>query len=131
MTMESGHRAPAAANNNKPGRRLLNLGKLCLDKVRHPLSGAGAVGNVYNVSSATLTSYTSYGVEAAPDPRTAASAANGKAKAAANTVSKEETAVATVRNFVFVIAMSTHNVFEGMAIGECIIPSPCTLCTVP
>lgn len=97
-TMEPGEGHATAASHNKPGPPLLNLDKLCLDNVWHPLFDAAAVGNMAEAASSTIDT-------------SKVKTVNVKA------ASKELTVVAVVRSIVFVIAISTHNVFEGTYIG--------------
>ena len=74
--------------------------------------------NVYNVSSATLTSYTSYSadgdsMEGTSLPQHLNPTVKNKMGAA-----KEQRIKNTIRNFFIVFALSIHSVFEGMAIGK-------------
>ncbi|TRY76385.1 hypothetical protein TCAL_02719 [Tigriopus californicus] len=75
-------------------------------------------GNVYNVSSATLTSYTSYSDGDSVD--TSLPSYMPRPNRTFNTLeslAKEKNILVTIRNFLIVIALSIHSVFEGMAIG--------------
>jgi hypothetical protein len=77
-------------------------------------------GNVYNVSSASLTSYTS---------NTSDSDSLSHAPSVATTTSKsdmksqrtEKKMLTSLRSFLMVVALSIHSIFEGMAIGKLII----------
>ncbi len=79
--------------------------------------------NVYNVSSATLTSYTTYS-----DDSLDASLPNHmglpvkqkpkkKNRKSLSSLAREKNILSSIRNFLIVLALSIHSVFEGMAIG--------------
>ena len=100
------------------------------------LNGLTGRSNVYNVSSATLTSYTTYNSEGGDHSLDEASLPNhyglptvdmdadGKAKANGD---RERKVLFSVRNFLIVLALSVHSVFEGMAIGKYL--SECEKCS--
>ena len=75
---------------------------------------------MYNVSSATLTSYTSYSDADSLD----ASLPNHlglpvvKKKKSKLGLDREKKILSYVRNFLIVLSLSIHSVFEGMAIGK-------------
>ena len=85
----------------------------------------GGRSNVYNVSSATLTSYTSYNNDGGDHSLDEASlpnhyglpAVDTDIKAKTNT-DRERKVLFSVRNFLIVLALSVHSIFEGMAIGK-------------
>ena len=79
--------------------------------------------NVYNVSSATLTSYTSYSdgdsLDASlPNHLGLPVVKQKKSKTSLGTRAREKKILASIRNFLIVLALSIHSVFEGMAIGK-------------
>ena len=83
--------------------------------------------NVYNVSSATLTSYTTYSDGDSLDaslpnhlglPVVNQKMSKRKSSTTLGNLAKEKKIMATIRNFLIVIALSVHSVFEGMAIGN-------------
>ena len=89
--------------------------------------------NVYNVSSATLTSYTTYNSEGGDHSFDEASLPNhyglpavivedgngdGKSRTEPFNGDRERKVLFSVRNFLIVLALSVHSIFEGMAIGK-------------
>ncbi len=81
---------------------------------------------MYNVSSATLTSYVSHGGDNmdtslpsyVPRPsKEDEKRAKKESKAKRPPLSKEAAVLQTVRNVLVVLALSLHAVFEGMAVG--------------
>eukprot|EP00095_Tigriopus_kingsejongensis_P009625 maker-scaffold94_size379870-snap-gene-0.13 protein:Tk09625 transcript:maker-scaffold94_size379870-snap-gene-0.13-mRNA-1 annotation:"zinc transporter zip1" len=79
-----------------------------------------ASGNVYNVSSATLTSYMSYSDGDSMDTSLPSYMPRPNHKTPMTTLeslANEKNILVTIRNFLIVIALSIHSVFEGMAIG--------------
>ena len=89
--------------------------------------------NVYNVSSATLTSYTTYNSEGGDHSFDEASLPNhyglpavivedgsgdGKSRTEPFDGDRERKVLFSVRNFLIVLALSVHSIFEGMAIGK-------------
>jgi zinc transporter 1/2/3 len=88
------------------------------------LSGITGRSNVYNVSSATLTSYTTYQNNEGEQSLDEASLPNHyglptvdkEIKETIN-IGKERKVLFSVRNFLIVLALSVHSIFEGMAIG--------------
>ncbi len=81
---------------------------------------------MYNVSSATLTSYVSHGGDNmdtslpsyVPRPsKEDEKRAKKESKAKRPALSKEAAVLQTVRNVLVVLALSLHAVFEGMAVG--------------
>ena len=79
--------------------------------------------NVYNVSSATLTSYTSYSdgdsLDASlPNHLGLPVVKQKKSKTSLGTRAREKKILSSIRNFLIVLALSIHSVFEGMAIGK-------------
>ena len=89
--------------------------------------------NVYNVSSATLTSYTTYNSEGGDHSFDEASLlnhyglpavivedgnGNGKSRTEPFNGDRERKVLFSVRNFLIVLALSVHSIFEGMAIGK-------------
>merc|ERR1712156_492937 len=78
--------------------------------------------NVYNVSSATLTSYTSHSdgdsLDASlPNHLGLPVVKQKKSKTSLGARAREKKILASIRNFLIVLALSIHSVFEGMAIG--------------
>ena len=91
------------------------------------LSGITGRSNVYNVSSATLTSYTTYQNNEGEQSLDEASLPNhyglptvDKEIKETMNIGKERKVLFSVRNFLIVLALSVHSIFEGMAIGKCI-----------
>ena len=84
----------------------------------------GLPRNVYNVSSATLTSYTTYSdgdsLDASLPNHLGLPVVNQKLKrkSTLGNLAKDKKIFTTLRNFLIVLALSVHSVFEGMAIGE-------------
>ena len=81
---------------------------------------------MYNVSSATLTSYTTYNGECGEHSLDEASLPNHYGLPAVDADQKtnakcdrERKVLFSVRNFLIVLALSVHSIFEGMAIGRC------------
>jgi zinc transporter ZupT len=79
--------------------------------------------NVYNVSSATLTSYTSYSDGdsldvSLPNHLGLPVKQKPKRKNTLGNLAREKKILSSIRNFLIVLALSIHSVFEGMAIGN-------------
>ena len=81
--------------------------------------------NVYNVSSATLTSYTSYNNDGGDHSLDEASLPNHYGLPAVNSGNnlnnrndRERQVLFSVRTLLIVLALSVHSIFEGMAIGK-------------
>ena len=82
--------------------------------------------NVYNVSSATLTSYTTFNSDEAPADSFSLPEHHGlpkvdpkMSKETAKTASvREKKMMFSIRNFLIVLALSIHSIFEGMAVGK-------------
>ena len=79
------------------------------------------------MSSATLTSYTTYSDGDSLDaslpnhlglPVVNQKMSKRKSSTTLGNLAKEKKIMATIRNFLIVIALSVHSVFEGMAIGN-------------
>jgi len=86
--------------------------------------GLNGRSNVYNVSSATLTSYTSYNNDGGDHSLDESSLPNHHGLPtvdsdirAKNHGDRERQVLFSVRNFLIVLALSVHSIFEGMAIG--------------
>jgi len=81
----------------------------------------GTGKNVYNVSSATLTSYASFDAESMSmsTPTTAKGNFVGSTNSlqSDNSIAREKSFLSSVRGFLIVLALSIHSLFEGMAIG--------------
>ena len=89
------------------------------------LSGMNGRSNVYNVSSATLTSYTSYNNDGGDHSLDEASLPNHYGLPAVNSSNnlnnrndRERQVLFSVRTLLIVLALSVHSIFEGMAIGK-------------
>ncbi len=84
------------------------------------------VDNVYNVSSATLTSYVSHGGDNmdtslpsyVPRPQKQHKREQKAKKKPKDPEEKKKSVLQTVRNILVVLALSLHAVFEGMAVGK-------------
>jgi len=78
--------------------------------------------NVYNVSSATLTSYTTHAdgdsLDASLPNHMGLPVVKQKHKKSTNSLPNEKMILSSLRNFLVVLALSIHSIFEGMAIGE-------------
>jgi len=73
-------------------------------------------GNVYNVSSASLTSYTTHTSDSdslSNEPSVGTSSSKSDIKSQRN----EKKMLTSLRSFLMVLALSIHSIFEGMAIG--------------
>jgi len=86
--------------------------------------GLNGRSNVYNVSSATLTSYTSYNNDGGEHSLDESSLPNHHGLPTVdsdirtkNHGDRERQVLFSVRNFLIVLALSVHSIFEGMAIG--------------
>merc|ERR1711963_966179 len=77
--------------------------------------------NVYNVSSATLTSYTTHAdgdsLDASLPNHMGLPVVKQKHKKSTNSLPNEKMILSSLRNFLVVLALSIHSIFEGMAIG--------------
>ncbi len=77
---------------------------------------------MYNVSSATLTSYKSHGSDSVdtslPTYLARPPKNNPQGTNDAPERTKDNTVLQTLRNVLIVMALSLHGVFEGMAIGK-------------
>ena len=89
------------------------------------LGGLNGRSNVYNVSSATLTSYTSYNADGGDHSLDESSMPNHYGLPTVDSDSKtknhgdrERQVLFSVRSLLIVLALSVHSIFEGMAIGE-------------
>ena len=87
--------------------------------------GLNGRSNVYNVSSATLTSYTSYNNDGRDHSLDESSLPNHHGLPTVdsdirtkNHGDRERQVLFSVRNFLIVLALSVHSIFEGMAIGK-------------
>ena len=78
--------------------------------------------NVYNVSSATLTSYTTHAdgdsLDASLPNHMGLPVVKQKHKKSTNSLPNEKMILSSLRNFLVVLALSIHSIFEGMAIGK-------------
>lgn len=78
---------------------------------------------MYNVSSATLTSYTSYNSDgdsldaSLSLPPGIGLQVRKSSKKSIGILAREKKIMSSLRNFLIVLALSIHSVFEGMAIG--------------
>ena len=91
-----------------------------------PVKGIGS-RNVYNISSATLTSYTSYSdgdsLDASLPNHMGLPVVKQKHNRKSSTttignLAREKNILTSIRNFLIVLALSIHSVFEGMVIGK-------------
>ena len=89
------------------------------------------------MSSATLTSYTTYNNESGDHSLDEASLPNhyglpavdmGADNKTKSNSDRERKVLFSVRNFLIVLALSVHSVFEGMAIGKCSYINICIYC---
>ena len=108
-------------------KRLVFIRSYFIDIGGTALSGITGRSNVYNVSSATLTSYTTYQNNEGEQSLDEASLPNhyglptvDKEIKETMNIGKERKVLFSVRNFLIVLALSVHSIFEGMAIGKCI-----------
>ena len=78
--------------------------------------------NVYNVSSATLTSYTTHAdgdsLDASLPNHMGLPVVKQKHKKSTYSLPNEKMILSSLRNFLVVLALSIHSIFEGMAIGK-------------
>ena len=89
-----------------------------------PVKGIGS-RNVYNISSATLTSYTSYSDGDSLDASLpnhmglpVVKQKHNKKSSTLGNLAREKKILSSIRNFLIVLALSIHSVFEGMLIGK-------------
>jgi len=114
--------SPMTSEDNHPDNSTNNL----QFKYRcSPVKGIGS-RNVYNISSATLTSYTSYSdgdsLDASLPNHMGLPVVKQKHNRKSSTttignLAREKNILTSIRNFLIVLALSIHSVFEGMVIG--------------